>query len=1216
MRKNLKSEIAGNNLNVLALFKLRYFRPKDLFDTELILLGFERFDQNGNFYGFRKKDGENRFAAIFRLPQQSVIEDASEKSEVRASINSGHSYIYMEIRGEDFPDEAYPIQGKFKIQDLINWSTGQFNIPVAPGEKKVRFVLKGSDENTKIYEFNKANQIEYYKDREHSLIEFPKGFFLSQFGDEAFLNNNDSASLFKLNEFDYIPIWTNTLSSKTGLEFKILGVNKIDNVVKDIIPNNNHRCSIYKQSNIKIFNLSPYSFGSLGASGNIVFSTGKGHALIGLDKLSEIENRAELKSDCTEEIVSEWQHNTSIGRDKRIQIAKKYRIAPFGHEATVTDIVERQNIDGESRLIKKRILKITQETIDYQEIDPKFLRKTPFTKVQALTTTPIFLAIDKSYIELKKKYIESLPTDLLKQVISNLRDFSSELMKKFSKESKIYESCGAILAQSANLEELFKHPKYFSEILFSLNIIKKAAISSSPIIKVFEEGYYNIYEFMVDFRKIAKEKTISLILEKYSGDSAASRKFKDSLTALIEKISVLIENKQISEIKKILGGKLFNDSPDKVLENVKNLVANIEDLRKEILDYSSSKFLKMFNDFWYGSSYRLGFSNYEKELRAIIFDRIENDVCFWPKKLYDITEDVILDFFGLDSDGKQVFFRSSVVLINTEIEWAKIPYNKIIENVNMFANDNKRKAFAYGQSISYYKDKAFETNLMDWKSKFLNSTVYIPQLESAYVKLNDFESLFNYSENVIVYYNKKFLDNGLSDQENPEKILFDIGSENLDPNHYYDTPIIKSKLSHVFSEGASQFSGITLPEIAIESISLRKEHDTYSLYEGLIKGTKYNPYCYAKKILNEATLLGLRMPELFRNEYIELKNNLPKNISDENEYKFTWDCDKYVIRAGEIVFEPIKMTLCDSTKLSIEISRSNKDDKFNVRCSLSDFKLGINELVGVCFNNIETKFGNETKPDASVKIKHFEFDGILKYMDEFSRSFISDTKSLPFTIDFEKVSIQSKTGLPSLSFGIFNLMDLFLSFRFNLYYSAPPRFGFFVSDRQNPFLISMGIFAGKGYFGLEYSSRGIEMCEASLGFGGYLGISFLNGAATGSASIMARIIYSNQIGKVIGSLSIECIGRFSLFGIVDLELSFLISGGYDTTNNYFIGGCTLEINVKLGFFETERTLEFEKKISKSGLGTSTVREGQGELFLLSNIQDCQWVDYAKSFIKL
>src|SRR5690606_3618992 len=97
-------------------------------------------------------------------------------------------------------------------------------------------------------------------------------------------------------------------------------------------------------------------------------------------------------------------------------------------------------------------------------------------------------------------------------------------------------------------------------------------------------------------------------------------------------------------------------------------------------------------------------------------------------------------------------------------------------------------------------------------------------------------------------------------------------------------------------------------------------------------------------------------------------------------------------------------------------------------------------------------------------------------------------------------------ALPPVSVGVFALKDVSLGAALTLpFLDGRPSLDFNVSERPHPFLLSVGIFGGGGFFHLQLDTAGLKIVEAAFEFGASASVDL--GVASGGVQIMAGIYF-------------------------------------------------------------------------------------------------------------
>jgi hypothetical protein len=281
--------------------------------------------------------------------------------------------------------------------------------------------------------------------------------------------------------------------------------------------------------------------------------------------------------------------------------------------------------------------------------------------------------------------------------------------------------------------------------------------------------------------------------------------------------------------------------------------------------------------------------------------------------------------------------------------------------------------------------------------------------------------------------------------------------------------------------------------------------------------------------------------------------------------------------------------------------------------TLTNFRVG---LLGAVFLNF-TEFGFTSKTgqktDVSVGLQPvpLEFAGDLKFVEELRKIVPPDLFGDGPSLDLSPTGIRAgfSFALPPVSVGVFSLRDVSLGAALTLpFLNGKPTFDFNVSERPHPFVLSVGIFGGGGFFRLQVDTAGLRMVEAALEFGATASIDL--GVASGGVYIMAGIYFklerkepSNELAPTLSGY-LRMGGHLSVLGLIKVSLEFCLSFTYDGGRDKAYGRATLTVKVEIAFFSTSVEITVEK-----AFGGSNGDPSFKELFEAPSV----WSTYATAF---
>ncbi|HKI07106.1 MAG TPA: hypothetical protein VKA09_01800 [Nitrososphaeraceae archaeon] len=285
---------------------------------------------------------------------------------------------------------------------------------------------------------------------------------------------------------------------------------------------------------------------------------------------------------------------------------------------------------------------------------------------------------------------------------------------------------------------------------------------------------------------------------------------------------------------------------------------------------------------------------------------------------------------------------------------------------------------------------------------------------------------------------------------------------------------------------------------------------------------------------------------------------------------------------------------------------------------LNDFSVTILDSVTINFVEFSFTSSNGQKPDVDVKLfEHpFKFDGDLKFIEEIRDAIPPNLfgKGSGPSIDLVDNPLGIRAGfalaLPPLAMGVFALKDVSLGAALTLpFLDGKPVFDFNVSERQHPFMLTVSLFGGGGFFRLQLDTAGMKELQAALEFGAAAAIDI--GVASGEVHIMAGIYFSLQRkendpgGDLTAVLSgyLRMGGSLSVLGLIRISVEFNLSFTYDSVKDKAYGRATLTVHIEVLFFSESVELTVERAFGGSSDPTF------GDLFTDPEV----WGNYALAF---
>jgi hypothetical protein len=253
---------------------------------------------------------------------------------------------------------------------------------------------------------------------------------------------------------------------------------------------------------------------------------------------------------------------------------------------------------------------------------------------------------------------------------------------------------------------------------------------------------------------------------------------------------------------------------------------------------------------------------------------------------------------------------------------------------------------------------------------------------------------------------------------------------------------------------------------------------------------------------------------------------------------------------------PITLDFDDVTKsltLNVQIVTplAGGAPQASVDGALANFKLGLAQVVGIKFTSITFSKPAGKKLDVSADIAGdgLQFEGDLSFLNELRKYVPTNGFSDPPSVEVstDGVTAGYTLAIPSIGVGVFSLENIGLSAALTLPFLPPNplRFRFAFSEREHPFLITVSLLAGAGFFGIALGPDGVEMLEASLEVGANVSIDVV--VASGNVHIMAGVYLkidetNNDASQLTGYLRAG--GSLDVLGLISASVEFYLGFTY------------------------------------------------------------------------
>jgi hypothetical protein len=351
--------------------------------------------------------------------------------------------------------------------------------------------------------------------------------------------------------------------------------------------------------------------------------------------------------------------------------------------------------------------------------------------------------------------------------------------------------------------------------------------------------------------------------------------------------------------------------------------------------------------------------------------------------------------------------------------------------------------------------------------------------------------------------------------------------------------------------------------------------------------------------------------------------------------------------SGTPVFEVDNGT--DSLKIDVtivtrlRISGGQPSVSYNVNGTLKKFSVcllpAVQPFIKIHFESLIFTASNSAKLNIQAKITAppdgIQFLGVLEFVKDLEDKLANLTKGTGPFIEISESGVLAglRMALPAITVGAMSLQNISISAAINLPFTGQPvRFRFAFAERQNPCLLTVGVFGGGFFVGLSIGLDGIELFEGAFEFGG--NFAFDVPAVSGRAYAMAGVYFraEGQVTLITGYFHSG--GVLDVFGIISIYLDIYVGLSYETSSAGTVasGDAIVTASIHIGFFSVSASFSYHKEFqgsqnssaraSKATLNTSAIQAATSSLPSVgpSRVGDLMnrnaWKQYCRAFAEV
>lgn len=302
--------------------------------------------------------------------------------------------------------------------------------------------------------------------------------------------------------------------------------------------------------------------------------------------------------------------------------------------------------------------------------------------------------------------------------------------------------------------------------------------------------------------------------------------------------------------------------------------------------------------------------------------------------------------------------------------------------------------------------------------------------------------------------------------------------------------------------------------------------------------------------------------------------------------------------------------------------------KVSVYTSLENFAVDLIAPVSFIvlhFEKIQFIADTGLKAEVDVVLRDLEFVGPLSFIETLKDLIPLDGFSDPPAIDVSAEGIKASFSIPipSVSVGVFSIKNINFSAGFHIPFIGPPlSVTFAFCTKENPFILTVMMFGGGGFFGITLDPAGIQSFEAAFEFGASLSVDF--GVASGGVEIMAGLYFKMTLidgeESVLLNGYLRIKGYVDVLGLISCTITMKMELIYESASGKCIGRATIIIEIEILIFSGSVEVTAEKKFAGSN-GDPTFLQVMGPAQIAAPTPDnpankidvFPWRDYCQSF---
>lgn len=934
----------------------------------------------------------------------------------------------------------------------------------------------------------------------------------------------------------------------------------------------------------------------------------------------------------------EWKHLISLGRDEEVEVITLIIDKEASHKYLHIQSSKRRTKKGLSYLDYREYIMPLTIFVNFEEHQNEKSNGETISKFKSP-----FKSFEIKEVKPKRICPLASMTSFIKNVTYKENGKGDDKIARiyypqtFNPETKKAE-CLTFEYEAIDWQEQpIKFKKKLQAIELSINDAIKDSKTSIKEIDDFFDSQNNATQKIKEDVRIKYDDLSKAITDKINTTISDVKKSWQNLESAFNFYKKTILEISASKLNELFNAAIIELNKKTLLSNtlIDEVIKDFQDLQKEYFKTvnNTEAAIKQYIDDYKTKSNALKIKIENQITDGVLQLSLLSKLLTIYKTIENIEKsfNVLKEYFTLDSK-----IKDDICNINTKWQELKATEREYINQINLYQKEiiysvkdltreieDKYKETTSNLKTDFVLFKGQLKERTDNTIDFFSQYASIPQLQKAQVYINSLNKIVNEEIPVEIKYANDYINNQIDlakfeVEKNASKVFGEITESSRE--------YLKGKIRNV----AADMGGYINPELPVEFLTYLKDPnklkqdvlDKIKQETGADIQQEYNDLVFLSQQAKDAwnTAKSINPKQYFQDlkakilgsidltDIIKTDFELPRLTNNGDNITYTFITDKITptIELGPITF----YNRNKKAQLEVFLQKSLREpQKYRSYTKLSSFSIGINQpfpkLFTILFDYFLVESSSESSKKNQVKILDVAFDGPLSFLGKLAEAIKIPGTGLRIIPSLRKVEIGYTFSMPGIETPTFNFTNLKFDIGLRIPFPTgnepePLTTTFSINKPEDKFLITVGIFGGRGHFVIEATPKKIVKIDSAIEFGGYLGINL--GIAAGYVYLFAGIRYIYTDGQSFSlSAYIICGGGVTVFGFISVSVTFLMALQYEGASNTLYGTASVSYCIKIAFFKKSFTLSYSKRIS--GAGGKPVNPDNSEALLYNQNED-------------